>query len=63
MFTTCVLVSFEKDFKLLQSLIAFGTLLDILGPKNWIDCWQTVNLCDGEIKRLLLLVEMPLDFE
>ena len=28
---------------LLHSVIAFGKLLQILGPEYLIDCWQTVN--------------------
>ena len=46
----------------LHSLIAFGNLLHNLGPQNFIDCWHKVNLYPVEICRLLLLVDIRLDF-
>ena len=62
MFKKWVLTLSEKDFKLLHSLIAFGNLLHNLGPQNFIDCWHKVNLYAGEICRLILLVDIRLDF-
>ena len=63
MFRTCSLTLFEKDFKILQFLIALGKLFHIFGSENLIDCWQMVNLYAGEMFRLLLLVEMRLGFD
>ena len=59
----CSLNLFEKDFKLLDSLSAFGKPLHILGPENFINRWKTPNLYAGDMYWLLLLVEVRLDLD